>query len=793
MSIRKRVTNFFKSKFSRSHIPVSDRYQGAVIVNKIDVRPIHRQNQDIRKWRNALSSAEGIGQQRKLLYDLYSDIILDGFLLSCMEKRISAITNRQLTFTTDGVKNEQLTALTETSFFEDLLTHIVDSIFYGHSLCELNWPAPEGDIRRGWTKIVDRRHVKPRYGIVCQEPYDINGIKYREAPFESVTIECGKDESLGLLLQASQYVIYKRGNFGDWAEYTEVFGMPFRVGYYNDPKHREALIQALDQMGSAGHAAMPDGTRFDFFNGNNTGQGAEVFRQLRNALNEEISITILGNTMTTTESRRSGYAQAKVHQNVQNELHRSDQQFVLRLLNEQLTPYLESIGYKGLKGGKWSFVEEDFIDPKERIKIDVAINDKVPIPVSYWYDKYKIPRPTADDPAIEPQLDQEEDVPKTDPKKKASTTLKLSQFDAITALYAKQCEIHLSDPFDNRIRKIASSTERAFIERIRNGGSNKIDAIMYREYYGRLRRFAQFGYGKDLFDASDFDEAKIILSIKRNLSHFAGAKTKVITDLIKPLTRLRKSEYEKQALALLRRHHRNYLDVEIRTARKAADSAARWREFQQRKYLYPNLKYRTVGDDRVRDEHRVLHDIVRPVDHPFWDTHMPPNGWACRCSVIQTDEPVNDIEADIEILDIFKNNPGKTGQVFPDAHPYFSMSSAQLQRIFIVSEQLRAQMELNEVRRRIKVLDGKKVKLSSSDIEVQLNKRGLDNAIKSGHKEAALKNDLIAILQLITAFARPVKQGVKSYYAIEFLGVDFYLEINKVGNQYLLTNIVESI
>ncbi len=102
--------------------------------------------------------------------------------------------------------------------------------------------------------------------------------------------------------------------------------------------------------------------------------------------------------------------------------------------------------------------------------------------------------------------------------------------------------------------------------------------------------------------------------------------------------------------------------------------ARKWNEAQAVKHLYPNLKYMTAHEERVREDHAKLDGIVRPIDDPFWDTHYPPNGWRCRCSVRSTrDEatPLKDIPK-VPVHKHFRHNVGKTGQIFDEKqHPYF--------------------------------------------------------------------------------------------------------------------------
>lgn len=68
---------------------------------------------------------------------------------------------------------------------------------------------------------------------------------------------------------------------------------------------------------------------------------------------------------------------------------------------------------------------------------------------------------------------------------------------------------------------------------------------------------------------------------------------------------------------------------------QTAYAAGHWQRIQESKREAPLLLYDAVDDDRTREEHAAWDGTILPVDDPWWQTHMPPNGWNCRCSVIQ--------------------------------------------------------------------------------------------------------------------------------------------------------------
>lgn len=75
----------------------------------------------------------------------------------------------------------------------------------------------------------------------------------------------------------------------------------------------------------------------------------------------------------------------------------------------------------------------------------------------------------------------------------------------------------------------------------------------------------------------------------------------------------------------------------FQTNLKTSYAAGQWARIQEVAERRPYLMYDAVMDAATRDEHAEWDGTVLPVDDPWWSTHYPPNGWGCRCSVVQLD------------------------------------------------------------------------------------------------------------------------------------------------------------
>lgn len=113
------------------------------------------------------------------------------------------------------------------------------------------------------------------------------------------------------------------------------------------------------------------------------------------------------------------------------------------------------------------------------------------------------------------------------------------------------------------------------------------------------------------------------------------------------------------------RRLRTIYDVNMRMA----NATGRWQRFEEAKAGMPYLVYTAVLDEVTRDQHarwggRGGVRIILPIDHPFWRTHFPPNGWHCRCTVIAANDAMLKArgwtvttDAELDALDWTKTKP----------------------------------------------------------------------------------------------------------------------------------------
>ena len=152
-----------------------------------------------------------------------------------------------------------------------------------------------------------------------------------------------------------------------------------------------------------------------------------------------------------------------------------------------------------------------------------------------------------------------------------------------------------------------------------------------------------------------------------------------------------------------------WLRTEYNTAVLRAHQAADWKHFEAEADIFPNVRWMPTTSPQQDPLHRQYWEkkLTLPINHPFWEKHRPGDRWNCKCTLQQTDEPVND-----EVIRDFypvpqqpglDNNPGKDGKLFSDSHPYIAKAykgARNAVQAKVMEKRQKTEAEKEEIRRR---------------------------------------------------------------------------------------------
>ena len=137
------------------------------------------------------------------------------------------------------------------------------------------------------------------------------------------------------------------------------------------------------------------------------------------------------------------------------------------------------------------------------------------------------------------------------------------------------------------------------------------------------------------------------------------------------------SKFKKEVTSHNEKYNKHWLRTEYNTAKTASRTAAQWEDYMRNAHIFPYLVYKSQDDSKVRNNHKSLHNVAKHIHDSFWVTNHPPNGWNCRCYILQaknTDGFLTEPESypsDDDQPIAFQFNAGKEKKIWNDKHPYF--------------------------------------------------------------------------------------------------------------------------
>ena len=197
------------------------------------------------------------------------------------------------------------------------------------------------------------------------------------------------------------------------------------------------------------------------------------------------------------------------------------------------------------------------------------------------------------------------------------------------------------------------------------------------------------GYGKSLADVDwDTPDAKTLQKLTENVVQFSASKdVHILSDRTAALKgsdgKMRSfDDFQAEVDKMNVKYNQNWLRTEYNQAVASSQAAARWTDYEKHAKSMPFLQYQAVMDGNTRAEHAALNGVIKRVDSDFWDKYYPPNGWGCRCTVVQVrkskypetphDEAMQRGQQALakDTRGMFRFNPGIERKTFPDYNPY---------------------------------------------------------------------------------------------------------------------------
>ncbi|GIX36349.1 MAG: hypothetical protein KatS3mg126_2128 [Lysobacteraceae bacterium] len=232
-------------------------------------------------------------------------------------------------------------ALRESDLYH-LITHLMDAVAKGYAVAEIVWETsgstwyPRAILPREahwftWDRDTGRllRLVDgsaegaeiPPYRMIVHAPPVAAGIPL-----------------LGGVARSALWAwVFKSYAMRDWARFVELFGQPIRVGKYHQgasPDDVAVLRRAAFELGSDAAAVIPQEMVLELIESGSKSASADLYHQLIDYLDRQVSKAVLGQTMTTDDG--SSLAQARVHAEVRADILRADARALAATLTRDL-------------------------------------------------------------------------------------------------------------------------------------------------------------------------------------------------------------------------------------------------------------------------------------------------------------------------------------------------------------------------------------------------------------------------------------------------------------------------
>jgi phage gp29-like protein len=205
----------------------------------------------------------------------------------------------------------------------------------------------------------------------------------------------------GLARGVAWFYLFTNFTIKDWLTFLEVYGLPLRVGKYQNGTSEDdirKLAQAVAQIGSDAGCVIPQSMMIDFVTSNGGTSNPEMFEKLCKYADDQVAKAVLGQTSSAdAKSGGLGSGQANLHGEVRDDIKNADaMQLSVTLTRDVAIPIVMFNRGVRRRYPKIIVGAPDQVDVEQAIKsMQAGVALGVPIAVSTYRKLTGLPEPKA--------------------------------------------------------------------------------------------------------------------------------------------------------------------------------------------------------------------------------------------------------------------------------------------------------------------------------------------------------------------------------------------------------------
>ena len=375
--------NFGQNKVN----PINMAYDAKNVSRTIAPVQFPRVRIDMREWRDAITEAEmPIFPYRVKMQQIYQDLILDGHVYACWQKRKRlTLLKKPVFFDKDNhkVENNQHLNFIHSQWWNTLTDYLLDAQGYGYQLVSL------GDITGGAfpdVSVVRRQNISPDREVVSPVIYMIDGIHYADPNYKARNYFFDKEREVcfnnpdavneggesysdwhiwvktpnpfgmsacgyGIFYQVALFAILMRNNLKFNADFVEMFAQPIRWLKTNktDESERAMAEISLQNMGSNAYVITDKEDEMQLLQNSSAGNGWESYANLEERCKKAITAVILGHEdcMSGTPGKLGSQQDGNNSpaNKAMREIETEQDKWLCSIINDNVLPKLRNLGF----------------------------------------------------------------------------------------------------------------------------------------------------------------------------------------------------------------------------------------------------------------------------------------------------------------------------------------------------------------------------------------------------------------------------------------------------------------